>query len=286
MIAARLARFGAAMAVVGLALAFAGDVRAQGKKGGEESAPPAGADLDPETVGAFFPQRANVEAMRRRGFLATGLKPVYPAGAKCPEANSFFADTTRGDGSTRNSRFYVGYHGGLDIPAPEGTPILAVADGTVVHAGEGGSIGGIGIVLRHAPGDTGFPVWVYTEYKHLRELPNLDLGRRVKMGEVIAYSGKTGTVGSRAYGGTGHPHLHLTAWHAAGDQYRPGRMLIPLGGQWSNPLALFRGPPLASAEIAALSEQAKKTPLPYKGTDGRVVPPHARIVWPFACETK
>jgi len=85
----------------------------------------------------------------------------------------------------------------------------------------------------------------------------------------------------------GHPHLHLTAWYAPGDQYRSGRMmLIPLGGQWMDPLALFRGTPLASAEIAALPEQAKKTPLPYKGTNGRVVPSHARIVWPFACETK
>jgi len=274
------------IAVAGLALAYAGDVWAQVNKGGEETAPPAATDLDPETIGAFFPQRAIVEAMRRRGFLATGLKPVYPADAKCPEANSFFADTTRGDGSTRNARFYVGYHGGLDIPAPEGTPILAVADGTLVHAGEGGSIGGIGIVLRHAPEDTGFPLWVYTEYKHLREPPNLELGRRVRMGEVIAYSGKTGTVGSRAYGAAGHPHLHLTAWYAPGDQYRAGRMLIPLGGQWMDPLALFRGTPLASAEIAALPEQAKKTPLPYKRTNGRVVPSHARIVWPFACETK
>jgi len=291
MIASMLVRVAVSIAVVGLALAFAGDALAQGKKGregksGGETAPPAAADLDPETIGAFFPQRAEIEAMRRRGFVATGLRPIYPADAKCPEANSFFADTTRGDGSTRSSRFYVGYHGGLDIPAPEGTPILAIADGTVVHAGEGGGIGGIGIVLRHAPEDTGLAVWVYTEYKHLREPPNLDLGRRVKMGEVIAYSGKTGTVGTRAYGAAGHPHLHLTAWYAAGDQYRSGRMLIPLGGQWMDPLALFRGPPLAGAEIAALADAAKKTPLPHKRTDGRVVPERTRVVWPFACETK
>jgi murein DD-endopeptidase MepM/ murein hydrolase activator NlpD len=290
MIATWSARFAILSSIVGLMLAFAGDAPAQGKKGreaksGEATAPPAGADLDPETIGAFFPQRAEIEAMRRRGFVATGLRPVYPADAKCPEANSFFADMTRGDGSARSSRFYVGYHGGLDIPAPEGTPILAVADGTVVHAGEGGSIGGIGIVLLHAPEDTGFAVWVYTEYKHLRELPNLELGRRVKMGEVIAYSGKTGTAGGRAYGPAGHPHLHLTAWYAPGDQYRSGRMLIPLGGQWMDPLALFRGPPLASAAVAALTDAAKKTPLPHKRTDGRIVPERTRVIWPFACAT-
>jgi murein DD-endopeptidase MepM/ murein hydrolase activator NlpD len=286
MSATTLARIAILAGAFGVALTLAGDVQAQGKKGREEIAPPAAADLDPEMTGAFFPQRADIEAMRRRGFLATGLRPLYPAGAKCLEANSFFADTTRGDGSARSSRFYVGYHGGLDIPAPEGTPILAVADGAVVHKSEGGGIGGIGIVLRHAPEDTGFPVWVYTEYKHLREMPDLEPGRRVKMGEVIAHAGKTGTLGTRAYGAAGHSHLHLSAWYAAGGEYRPGRILIPLDGYWMDPLALFRGPPLASAELAALPGQAKTTPLPYRTTDGRVIPPHARTVWPFACETK
>ena len=290
------ARVAVLAGTIGMALAFAGDVWAQGKKGpvksdaagkdAGEAAEPAGGDLDAETIGAFFPQRSNIESMRRRGFFATGLRPIYPAAAKCLEANSFFADTTRGDGSTRNSRFYVGYHGGLDIPAPEGTPILAVADGTVVHKHEGGGIGGIGIMLRHAPEDTGFPAWVYTEYKHLREMPDLDLDRRVKMGEIVGHAGKTGTVGSRAYGGAGHSHLHLSAWYAPGDKYRPGRILIPLGGYWMDPLALFRGPPLASGEIARLPDPAKQVPLPYKGADGRVFPPHARIVWPFACAAK
>lgn len=276
---------------IGMALALAGGVHAQGKKGlaGKDAgaaAEPAGDELAPDMIGAFFPQRAEIEAMRRRGFLATGLRPLYPADAKCLEANSFFADTTRGDGSARTTRFYAGYHGGLDIPAPEGTPIVAVADGAVVHKGEGGGIGGIGIVLRHAPEDTGFPVWIYTEYKHLREMPDLDLGRQVKMGEVIARAGKTGTVGTRAYGSAGHSHLHLTAWYAAGDKYRPGRMLIPLDGYWMDPLALFRGPPLASAELAALPDPAKKVPLAYKTTDGRIVPKNTRVVWPFACVRK
>jgi murein DD-endopeptidase MepM/ murein hydrolase activator NlpD len=276
---------------IGIALALADGVHAQGKKGlaGKDAgaaAEPAGDELAPDMIGAFFPQRADVAAMRRRGFFATGLRPHYPADAKCLEANSFFADTTRGDGSARSARFYAGHHGGLDIPAPEGTPIVAVADGAVVHKSEGGGIGGIGIVLRHSPQDTGFSVWVYTEYKHLREMPDIELGQYVKMGEVIAYAGKTGTVGTRAYGSAGHSHLHLTAWYAAGDKYRPGRMLIPLDGYWMDPLALFRGPPVTSGEIAKLPEEAKKVPLSYKGTDGRVVPASTRIVWPFACETR
>ena len=241
---------------------------------------------DAETVGAFFPQRADLAAMRKRGFFATGLQAVYPPGAICFEADSLFAATTRGDGSMRTSRFYVGYHGGLDIPAPEGTPIVAVADGAVVHLSEGESIGGIGVVVQHAPQDTGFPVWIYTEYKHLREMPSLQIGQKVKVGEVIARAGKTGTVGTRAYGAAGHAHLHLTAWYGASDQYRPGRMLIPLDGYWMDPLALFRGPPAASIEIEKLPAAVKKVPLPYKGADGRIVPEGARVVWPLVCEKK
>lgn len=241
---------------------------------------------DAETVGAFFPQRAEPEAMRKRGFLATGLAPAYPPDATCFKADSFFASATRGDGSARTRRFYAGLHGGLDIPAPEGTPIIAVADGVVVHLAEGEGIGGIGVIVQHAPEQTGLPVWIYTEYKHLREMPALHIGRKVAMGEVIAFVGKTGTVGSRAYGAAGHAHLHLSAWYGATDKYRSARILIPQDGRWMDPLVLFRGPPVASGEIATLPEAAKAVPLPYKGTDGRIVPTGTKAVWPLVCKAK
>ena len=109
-------------------------------------------DFGQELGSAFMPSKAEPKAMRARGFFATGLKPVYPEEVVCPKADSAFAARTRGDGSRRSSKYYHGYHGGMDIPVPEGTPIRAVAWGEVVHKSVGqGGIGGIAVVLRHAP---------------------------------------------------------------------------------------------------------------------------------------
>lgn len=250
-------------------------VRAETEEGG----------VDPKILGAFAPMRANLADMQARGFFATGLKPNYPADADCPKANSFFGDTTRGDGSVRSQRFFHGYHGGLDIPVPEGTPIIAIAAGVVVHKHEGTSIGGIGMVLQHAPEDTVLAVWTYTEYKHLQRLPDLELGQRVAMGEVVAVSGKTGT-GGRHYGPAGHAHLHVTAFFGVSDQFVARRLFAPVDGQWMDPLALFRGPPLESAALRDLPDQAKRVAIPYKGSDGRLHPADTKVVWPFVCATR
>lgn len=259
----------------------------QGRAGGGEAAKPAEGEggPGPEILGAFSPVRADLEHMHARGFFPTGLEPVYPDNLACPEVNSFFADSSRGDGSSRSRRFYLGYHGGMDIPVPEGTPILAVADGTVVRKEVGESIGGIGIVLQHSPQDTGLPVWTYTEYKHLQELPFLEPGQKVRMGEMIAKAGVSGTTGGY-YGPRGHSHLHLSAWYSKSNEYRSLRMFVPVEGYWMDPLALFRKPPFDSAALRDLPREQKKTVIAYKIGDGRVVPEGTRVVWPFVCTPK
>jgi len=259
----------------------------QGRAKGGDAAKPAEGEggPSPEILGAFSPTRADLEHMHTRGFFPTGLEPVYPDNLACPVVNSFFAGSSRGDGSSRSRRFYQGYHGGMDIPVPEGTSILAVADGTVVRKEVGENIGGIGMVLQHSPQDTGLPVWTYTEYKHLQELPVLKLGQRVRMGEVIAKAGVSGTTGGH-YGPRGHSHLHLTAWYSKGNEYRSLRMFIPVGGFWMDPLALFRKPPFDSAALRDLPDEQKKTVIAYKTGDGRIVPEGTRVVWPLVCTLK
>lgn len=256
-----------------------------GKMGGKRPAvqadiPP---DLDPEVVGAFFPTRAELGSMRARGFLPTGLVPAYPEEAQCLPADSMFAASRRGDGSPRSTQFFQGYHSGTDIPAPEGTPILAAAAGTVVHASEGLNIGGIGLILQHAPEDTGLPVWTYTEYKHLRELPaDLPVGSRVARGQKIGEAGVSGTTGGY-YGEEGHSHLHFAAYWSEGPEYGGKMTFLPKGGNWMDVLALYRQPPLDSASLAALPRDAKRTPIPYQRPDGTVVPAGSKVIWPFAC---
>ena len=88
------------------------------------------------------------------------------------------------------------YHSGTDIAVPEGTPILAAADGTVTVANAldswGGSYGYY-VKLDHGGGPT-------TLYAHCSSIC-VTAGQQVKAGEVIAYVGQTG----RATG----PHLHF-----------------------------------------------------------------------------
>lgn len=237
----------------------------------------------PETLGAFSPIRSKLKHMRASGFVATGLTPVYPKDAKCPEIDSPFASANRYDGSPRSSRFYQGYHGGADTSVPEGTPILAIADGTLVNKKQGAFIGGIGLILRHSPEDTGLPVWTFTEYKHLKALPALEIGQRVKMGEPIALAGKTGTTGGH-YGPRGHSHLHLTVFYNATGEFKTLRFFVPIDGRWMDPVALFKEPPQDSHEIRKLPDHTKKVAIPYRTSDGRVVPEGTKVVWPFACE--
>jgi murein DD-endopeptidase MepM/ murein hydrolase activator NlpD len=83
-------------------------------------------------------------------------------------------------------------HDGIDIAAPEGTPVLAAADGTVIYAGEQSGYGSI-VILRHADG-------LVTLYAHNSRLLVED-GDRVRRGQPVARVGQTGR--------TTGPHLHF-----------------------------------------------------------------------------
>jgi len=178
------------------------------------------------------------------------------------------------------------YHGGIDITLAEGTPLLALAAGTVVSKGEGGQMEGIYLWLRHAPKETGLTYWVFSKYQHLQSLPELPIGAKVVAGQVVARSGKTGTTGGH-YGVHGYPHLHLTTLKSPKGEYQVvgSRMSAP-GSRLIDPLVIYHE--AGRKPQASVDPPPRETAvtIPHATTDGQVWPQGTRVVWPVACQPR
>ena len=117
-------------------------------------------------------------------------------------------------------------HLGIDIMAPDGTPVLAAAGGVIVKR-DSSALGGISLYERGHDGAT-----IYF-YAHLsRYAPGIDEGDLVRQGDVIAYVGHTGNASASA------PHLHFGVYTVTDpNRWWHGRDL--------NPFVLLTGPEAA-----------------------------------------
>ncbi len=102
------------------------------------------------------------------------------------------------------SSLWSNFHTGLDFASPTGTPIMAVAGGTITETGYSGAYGNR--TIETLPDGT--ELW----YCHQNEF-GISVGDSVLPGQVIGYVGSTGNV-------TG-PHLHLEVHPGGGDPVDP-----------------------------------------------------------------
>ncbi len=274
-------QFGAAalMATIGTMPALARDVPAPGAVA--DTGRIAADELDPVTrcaIGRF--RHCNIGLAVARGLFETGLRPVFPDPVTCRGIDEGYAVSYSG---RRNREMY---HGGIDIPAPWGTPMIAAADGTVVgkFAGDD-SFRGIEIVLRHAPQDTGLPLWIYTQYGHFQKMPTLAVGQRVRMGDVLGPTGNSGIGRTGTQSSKRRPAIHFGVFYSASGRYAEARnTIIPADGWWMDPLGLYRRiEPFDSVALKALPAGEKQISIPVLLDDGTTVPPATKLVWPYAC---
>ena len=224
--------------------------------------------------------RAGAEAVAiqsERGVIETGLAPAFGDGVVCRPIDS---ETWAIDYSDR--RPVPALHKGIDIPAPRGTPIRAVADGVVVAKFLNDSNRkGIEIMLRHEPEDTGLPFWTYSQYTHLLELPALPIGARVRMGEEIGQTSNTGLMGRRVR----RDAVHFAIFFSQHPEFaNDGVVVTPRDGYFMDPNGFYRsGPPYDSAALVALPADQKQVPIPYMLEVGTFFPEATKRIWPYPC---
>lgn len=155
-------------------------------------------------------------------------------GGAVPVRSSFFrrmpldrwhtpADGTWGVSRSGGSR----RHKGIDMHAPEGDPVYAVAPGWVYRAWTDKGVpldGGYGnyVILEHEDSEaSGLRYWTY--YTHMKDPPQVTEGDWVPAGFLV------GTVGRTPIGRFENPHLHFEVRLADGSELGVAMNPTPFG---------------------------------------------------------
>ncbi|MBE9054234.1 M23 family metallopeptidase [Nostocales cyanobacterium LEGE 11386] len=88
----------------------------------------------------------------------------------------------------------VFFHSGVDLLAAVGSPVQAIAPGTIVFAGEQGTYGNL-VIVNHSGG-------LQSRYAHLDSI-KVTVGQKVNEGDLL------GTVGTTGQPAATQPHLHF-----------------------------------------------------------------------------
>ncbi len=143
---------------------------------------------------------------------ASDLQLIVPVKGMTAERLTDSYNDARGDSRS---------HEAIDIVAPEGTPVIAAADGVIARFFD--SVPG-GITIYQFTEDRKYMLY----YAHLqRRADGLSAGDRVSQGQLIGYVGDTGNAGK------GNFHLHFSVARVT-DSARYWE------GEYVNPFPMFR----------------------------------------------
>lgn len=165
-----------------------------------------------ETTGTTAMVEASAAA---RAAIARGRAYDPPASLNFGSNGEFVMPVPNGRFTSAYGPRWGGFHNGIDLAAPAGSPIRVAADGVVTYVGYGHTSRGLTgwvVIVSHGNG-------LETSYNHMYSDGVLvEEGQAVVAGEQIAEVGSTG----RSTG----PHLHLAVWQ---------------NGSTVNPVTFFAG---------------------------------------------
>ena len=166
------------------------EARAARERGAREAAEVERQSGDTGFIGRLRVSIRGVEAWRdyqENQFTSGAVQHISPVAADAQTTSGFGPRSAPRRGASRD-------HKGIDLSAPEGTPILASAEGVILFSGYKSGYG-YTVMVGHADGS-------YTLYGHLQRgsIDGVEPGEHVRQGAQIGRLGNTGV-------STG-PHLH------------------------------------------------------------------------------